>query len=57
VVLPVPGGEKKEYAAKKMNDTMIRCAAKNRSATMPTKNGEIIVAMASALYAAPFGHP
>ena len=32
---------------------MIRCAAKYLSATIPIKNGEIIVAIAKALYAAP----
>ena len=35
----------------------MRWAAKNLSATIPIKNGEIIVAIASALYAAPICTP
>ncbi len=36
---------------------MIRWAAKKRSATIPIKKGEIMVAIANALYAAPICTP
>src|SRR5436853_4446199 len=39
------------------NTPMMLCAEKNLSATIPTKNGEMIVAMASAPYAAPIWVP
>ena len=38
-------------APSKCNMPMMRCAAKNLSAIIPTKKGEIMVAMASAPYA------